>query len=382
MKLVSIKYSEFEGHSNEWKLDELQLFDVNLIVGKNADGKSRTVNLINGLSKLILTPNLVVSHGHYYATFDDKGKNIHYEIAIFNSLIVKELLAVDEDIFIERGADGSGKMMNIEANLQLKVKLAQKNLAISRRDEVQYPYLEPIYRWATNVIHFAFNTELGRNNYLLLESDKPLGINIKDTQTVASAFLMGKKYSDGRFKKLIIELFNKVGYHITDIDCAPPVGLPIKFENSGPQTVGLRVKENDVKAMVEQHYMSTGMFRALAVIIYFCYYIVTKHSGLILIDDIGEGLDYERSSNLIKILIEESNANNIQLVMTTNDRFVMNNVSLDYWQIISRNSGQVRMNNHVNSKEIFEEFKFTGLNNFDFFATGFFKDGFENETSN
>jgi len=57
--------------------------------------------------------------------------------------------------------------------------------------------------------------------------------------------------------------------------------------------------------------------------------------------------------------------------MSTNDRFVMNNVPLEYWQVIQRKGGECRIYNYQNSKDIFDEFTYTGLNNFDFLATDF-----------
>jgi len=102
------------------------------------------------------------------------------------------------------------------------------------------------------------------------------------------------------------------------------------------------------------------------------YNIMSGLPSTILIDDIGEGLDFERSTKLIGLLIELAKKNDdIQLIMSTNDRFVMNNVPLEYWQVIQRKGGECRIYNYRNSKEIFDEFAYTGLNNFDFLATDF-----------
>ena len=57
--------------------------------------------------------------------------------------------------------------------------------------------------------------------------------------------------------------------------------------------------------------------------------------------------------------------------MATNDRFVMNNVPLECWTVLQREGQKCAVYNYNNSKDFFEEFKFTGLNNFDFFATDF-----------
>ncbi|MFN9559549.1 MAG: hypothetical protein ACK55G_12105 [Dolichospermum sp.] len=144
---------------------------------------------------------------------------------------------------------------------------------------------------------------------------------------------------------------------------------------------GLYVQESDLKHQTEQGLISQGMFRALSLIIQVNYSLLAKKPSCILIDDIGEGLDFERSSEMIKLLISKAEAENglVQLIMTTNDRFIMNGVPLEYWSVIERQAGLAKLHNIHNSKEIFDDFKFTGLNNFDFFATQFYIEGFGNE---
>ena len=54
MKLVSLKYKlTTSSNSNDWILEELNLNDINLIVGQNAVGKSSVIKLILNFSKLI-----------------------------------------------------------------------------------------------------------------------------------------------------------------------------------------------------------------------------------------------------------------------------------------------------------------------------------------
>ena len=49
----------------------------------------------------------------------------------------------------------------------------------------------------------------------------------------------------------------------------------------------------------------------------------------------------------------------------------MNAVPLEDWAVLHRKGGICKVYNYNNSREAFEEFKFTGLSNFDFFATNF-----------
>ena len=65
----------------------------------------------------------------------------------------------------------------------------------------------------------------------------------------------------------------------------------------------------------------------------------------------------------------------------------MNHVPLQDWTVIRRAGGQANIYNYENSKRHFDDFKFTGLNNFDFLAMDFLsedldalqKDGKKNE---
>ena len=53
MRLKSITYSQYEGRPEEWGIDDFSLKNINLIAGKNASGKTRTLNIIRGLGNLV-----------------------------------------------------------------------------------------------------------------------------------------------------------------------------------------------------------------------------------------------------------------------------------------------------------------------------------------
>jgi hypothetical protein len=121
--------------------------------------------------------------------------------------------------------------------------------------------------------------------------------------------------------------------------------------------------------------ISDGMMRALSTLIFIHFLRLQKKPGCFLIDDIGEGLDFDRSTRLIATIIELAEKNHLQLVMTTNDRFVMNGVPLQYWSVVEREKGTVKVFNNRNHPERFSEFEEFGFHNFDFFAKQFFSSG-------
>src|SRR5262245_51711254 len=59
MRLRRLEYREYIGTPREWQLKPFTLSDTNLIVGQNAVGKSRALNVIGGLGKLLKQTRLI-----------------------------------------------------------------------------------------------------------------------------------------------------------------------------------------------------------------------------------------------------------------------------------------------------------------------------------
>ena len=142
-------------------------------------------------------------------------------------------------------------------------------------------------------------------------------------------------------------------------------------KNIQGQPFGLYVQETDLPCKTYQNSMSSGMFRALSVILQISYSLLSGEPSCILIDDIGEGLDFSRSSGLVNLMIDKVSNSNTQLIMTTNDRFIMNSVPIKNWIVLERSGGTVIQHNYRNSKKLFDEFEMTGLNNFDLFSINY-----------
>jgi hypothetical protein len=170
------------------------------------------------------------------------------------------------------------------------------------------------------------------------------------------------------FKEAIKRDMADIGYFIEDVGTRTPISIIV---HSPQGVVVLYVKEAGLNEITDQIDMSQGMFRALSIIIQLNYSEMTQRPSCILIDDIGEGLDFERSCALIKLLMRKAEKSSVQLIMATNDRFVMNTVPLEAWTVLRRVGPNIKVYNYDNSKERFDQFKFTGMNNFDFFALNF-----------
>lgn len=391
MRLFSIEYSEFENENFGWVLEEFSLIDVNLIVGKNSAGKSRLLRLISGLARLIdgtVTPANLKSC-KYKAIFLDEivgektnfvsSDKIVYEVDIFNGKVRKEVFSIGDKIKLDR-SENTGKMFYEEMKQFVKVHVPEFSLALtSRRDAIQHKYLEGIHAWSTTLRYFQFANSAIQEQATAMQKNQKKSINASAEQNIHLQLKAGKDRFNRDLISSVCSDMRRVGYEITDFGLMPleATGLilaPVLFATA-PDIQTIYVIESGINKKLSQHEMSSGMFRALLTLIQINLFKLEKKRGCILIDDVGEGLDFDRATKLISIVIEKAEAGFSQLIMTTNDRFVMNKVPLKYWSVMSREAGNVKMYTPRNSKDKFDEFEEIGFNNFDFFAKNYFSTG-------
>ncbi|MGE7812098.1 hypothetical protein ACQKMW_01575 [Pseudomonas sivasensis] len=366
MRLVSVQYSEFEGMPREWTIDEVTIGKSNLIVGRNSAGKSRTLNLIGSLARTLSgVTNYLPSSCSYKCRFESGDKVYDYEYVVKNAEVFSERLTIDGTIYLERGAGGYGKIFFEGLGDYVEFQTPEREFAIvKRRDAKQHSFIEPIYQWVAAVRHYFFGSSFGKDQLAVFKGTDA-GFDEKDSNQLVAFFRKGKKEFPGRFQKKIVQDMCELGYNIQSVDLGFPPSVP--RDNVPAELQALIVKEEGVNGALDQLCLSQGMYRVLALLIHLNLLELRGTSTCLIVDDIGEGIDYERSCKLIDILRGKAERSNIQLLMSTNDKFVMNSVPLQEWIVLSRKGSHVVVHNYENSKEKFDDFKFTGLSNFSFF---------------
>jgi len=380
MLLRKVTYSQFQGTDKEWSLLDFSPQQINLVVGKNAAGKTRTLNIISSLAHLMTGEQTEIPESvSYEFNWTAFGKEICYTLKCHERNVVLERLVIDSEVKLERNESGNSEIFFEKVQQNIEIQVPGQNLCcVVRRDPLQHPWLELLHEWAESTIHYRFGSVFGKNIGLLIRPEdehqnslNDIEIDLKKTDRVVELFRKGYDLFGEIFVTNIIEGMKKIAYSLTaiEIDYSPN----LKFRNPiDPPPAVLRVKEADLKCYTYQADMSQGMFRALSLIIQLNLLKLQGSGMCIIIDDIGEGLDYDRSTELIRLLIEAVEKTSIQLIMSTNGRFIMNNVSLKYWSVIQRKGNKSKVFNYSNAKETFEEFLFTGLSNFDFLCTDFY----------
>jgi len=388
MFIKSLEYSESPGDPRSWKVTGLDFGNVNLIVGKNASGKSRVISALFGLAQIVagrIPPKF--SSGKWKVIFErTKGQMVEeqlYVLELSSGKVVSEAMSIAGRVVMARDDSGKGFVLKKAGSDRVSYKVPSDQLmVVVRRDEIQHPFFEHMYNWGVTACCYRFGSDFGKSTLSAnLQSMEFADLNMSElADNVGHVFHATVERFGADYKKMLMEDFSDIGYICEDVLTTQVVN------HQSPSLVGfaLAVREKGFKFLTTQGEMSQGMYRALAILIQFNANILWTRarmvgrepkpgdSPMVIVDDIGEGLDFERSKALIKLLVEKAEKNSVQLIMASNDRFIMNVVPLEHWIVLHRQEGKVRAFNNKNSKEAFQEFEFMGLSNFDFFSGKFF----------
>ncbi len=354
MKLASLSYQD-----GNWELQNLQLQSQNLIVGKNAVGKSRTLATIDLLVKMLAQKRDLSWSGRWEIGFVSHSRR-RIELTFTTQYLQKEndgkvtaeKIVVDgTQVLFRHPGDGAVSLWNQLEKITETVYPPENKLTLhTNRDVKKYPYLEEIAAWADQSFGFKFGnispyTRLAHQEYDLLTA-------VEDVPQLFTSLSPESRES-------VIKNFNSLAYNIETIT----------VQDRG-DTI-LLVKEEGLPHRVPHFRLSQGMFRSLAVIIYMEYLISRRRPATIVIDDLCEGLDAIRATKLGRLIFDTCQNTHIQLIATSNDNFLMEVVDIESWNILQRKGKTVTSLNAETHPDLFEKFRYTGLSNFDFFSSDF-----------
>lgn len=366
MRLKSLKYKENVDRedANPWELQEIHLGEHNLIVAKNATGKTRILTVLHNLARLIQNPQIVVNgvpqkitaEGEWIAFFTDESDCVfEFSVAFKKGQVVREEIVVNGEIKLKRKLSSAEIFSNTTLKWQ-KISPPNDQLVLHvRRDKHEFPFLENLISWAQGVRGLSFGNT---SPYMIEIPGKPS--QLTSLNAVPSAL---EQLSSSQLQNVLKQLRN-VGYGLETASTGSAEGLP-------PTAKIIFIKEEGIIHPLKQFEISHGMFRAFSLLTIVEFLRTSSDVGCILIDDFGEGLDFERVKKLSELIFCKKFESNIQIVATSNDAFLMNAVPLDDLTICYRSNHIVSGLNYSNAKEKFDAWRQLGLNNFDLFSSDY-----------
>ncbi len=366
MILTKVDYQLHAAEGEQWSIKDVNLGKINLITGLNATGKTRLAGLISNMARTLAGQTTSPKDGKWVLEFKDPGakQSYTYRLHVENKHILQEELFEDNVSLLKR-REGAGEIFSCVQDKMVSFNPPPERLTPHvRRDVKEFPFLEALLTWAHDFFAYTF-TDTAPNPVRNRPGREPLMENLGTTP-----YLLVEALKKPGVRESIIKEFSSIGYPVEKVD-VKPVDIP----GMSPPPLLSVVREKDLSHATGQDTMSQGMYRAFSLIVILEYLVRADIRCTLVIDDLGEGLDFRKAAAITKLLLEKLRDSKVQLIATSNERTIINGVPLEVLNILERDGHRVRSYNVLNSKEYFEEFKITGLTNFDFFSGGMYKSG-------
>lgn len=337
----------FNYQVRNWHLSDVLFGNLNLLVGKNAVGKSRTLNSLVQVARYIKGDLGNVLFGFKCSlVFElDEREEMVYSFSVDDANNVEtEYLEKGGVVIVDRkGAEAliKGDSFNPPTD---------KLCVQSQRDTSNYPEFETIMKWAGQIKGFSFS-DLSQSSYAAIPSMFNERITVSDIFDVI----------DGGKKAFVVDKLRELDYDIESLDA---ISISEKYSI-------ITLSEKGVSMPLLTHTMSNGMLRVFCIFLYLAYLSSEDGPRTLFIDDLGEGLDFSRSKKLSKTIFDYCEEHGIQLIVTSNDNFLMNAVDLRHWIILQREGEIITAISEKTHPLMFLKFKRMGLNNFDMFSTDY-----------
>lgn len=170
MHLTTFQYTANQGLSNEWRIEKSQFSQFNLIVGKNASGKSKLTKAINSLASLFRGKYVIESQNdEWQLLFNANELNcqLEYLLKIEKGFVTKEQLFMHKNtnkcIVLERDESGVSTIWTEKPDRLFKFQARKIELAIAQRSQsIQRPFIKLFYHWANPLNFYEFGTDVDK----------------------------------------------------------------------------------------------------------------------------------------------------------------------------------------------------------------------------
>ena len=220
MILKALKYG-----SPNWSIasgathDDFVAFEnINLIVGRNASGKTRFIDAIRRISELFdneATNNSIdfQDEGLLFETiFQNKNSEYKYILECPNDIIagtiLEERLTVNGKIKLDRS---KGELYYEGADDFLKYQNDGVQLAIVRQDSIQQPFFDVLHNWGRNLAHYSFGSAMGKGKFPSMEKEFDGLINFKDGNEIRKVYRKATEQFHAEFNNIVIDDMHIIG---------------------------------------------------------------------------------------------------------------------------------------------------------------------------
>ena len=356
---MKISNFQFEDKSLEWRLEELALNKLTLLVGASGVGKTQILRALMGLKQItegsslngitwrIEFETLGKQKYIWQGEFENKGVSIFLdnedddeEDKKNKPKIIFEKLFLDDALIVNRTSD------KILFNGQPTIKLSQQEsiLSLLKEEELVKPAHDGLKKLhftdhsnsvnAGRGLKFSFlNANKLAKKYNTLEK-----IQESEIDTALKLFFLQKanKKLFATIKQRFIDIFPQV----EDIKIAPLETKDKEMPDFLKDYPFIQIKEKSVKNWINQSRISSGMFRTLMQLseLYLC-----AEGTVFLIDEFENSLGINCINEITgDILVSRRQ---LQFILTSHHPYIIDAIGFNNWKLVTRNAGIIKTHN-------------------------------------
>lgn len=337
---MHIKSFRFRDHVVGWKTETITFDSFNLLVGPSGVGKTRLIDALLSLSAIAKGANFagvewdVVFElngqlGRWLGAFGNSEETFEFKIVKKEDLqkypILHERLEYNDKAIVDRSSE-----QILVAGERVPVKLSSYESCLSLLNEDEN--LMPVSKGFSGELHVL---NFDRSFHVLQEKER---LNLFNTENLFD--------NNINLLKRIFLASSKGSPEIKSIKESMTAFFPViedvkvelhKFGEKLDYTIiVVFFKERGVDHWIEHFQLSSGMWKTFLLIAN--HYLCASNS-VILVDEIENSLGV----NCIEVLGDLMNSERgLQYIITSHHPYIINNVPISHWKIVTRNQGLVQ----------------------------------------
>ncbi len=340
---MRIKKVAFWDHVLEWRFEPIYFSNLALLVGVSGVGKTQ---ILKGISRLKEIANGASLNGlawditfltidddveyQWQGEFETKKNPViipNQEDEAHNFRIVREHLSRNGDTIIERNSTE----IKFKGNTTPKLSPFQSAVQILNQEEdispVQQDFNKIIYSGNSSSVNEFYDIPIRLISTIVTSDillDKVKSSNLPLQMKIALIYRDSNIFNE--IKRAFIEVFPQV--ENIKIEA-------IEDDDSSFTSFPIQIKEKGVNNWIFQDNISSGMLKTLILI---SELYLSPEGTVILIDEFENSLGINCIDIVTDLLTENRN---IQFILTSHHPYIINNISMEYWKIVTRTGGVV-----------------------------------------
>lgn len=340
MKIISLTYKD---KSRNWEFHNLDFQKLTLLVGASGVGKTQILRALktlqsiasgqsfNGVEWLVFFEIKGIRY-RWEGAFELKGK----EASVFDNKNEEKFSLAYENIFLDGREILNRNKERILFEGEKTVKLSSSESAVHLLKEEQLIY--PIYwAWFQQVVELNANLSISKRfgktmAFSVAETLKTL-INIQNSKFDVVIKLLFADILKVPILQTIKTRYTSIFPQVEDVR----IGY---FNQDDDELVSIQIKVHEVDEWIAQNDISSGMYRSLLQIaeLYLC-----ASESVILMDEFENSLGVNCIDELTNNIL--GNERNVQFILTSHHPYIINNIPLTNWKIVTRKGGIVTVKN-------------------------------------